>query len=33
MRDETFDVMIVGYGPVGQMLAEQNGQQGYRGVV
>lgn len=33
MRDETFDVMIVGYGPVGQMLAILLGQQGYRGVV
>lgn len=30
MRDETFDVVIVGYGPVGQMAAILLGQKGYR---
>ena len=30
MRDETFDVVIVGYGPVGQMAAILLGQMGYR---
>jgi len=30
MQDETFDVVIVGYGPVGQMAAILLGQKGYR---
>ncbi len=30
MRDEMFDVVIVGYGPVGQMAAILLGQKGYR---
>ena len=30
MRDETFDVVIAGYGPVGQMAAILLGQKGYR---